>query len=67
MKKLKRKTAQELKANCISPEPTELDRLLKEIMERAEACDQSRMTTQERKNRKNKSELRISDSKPSSH
>ncbi|KAK2551956.1 hypothetical protein P5673_026952 [Acropora cervicornis] len=49
IEKIKKKTAQELKASCISPEPTELDRLLKEIMERAEACDQSRMTTQEKK------------------
>ena len=58
LKKIKKKTAQELKASCISPEPTERDRLLKEIIERAEACDQTRMTTQERKNKKNKSKLR---------
>ncbi|PFX23943.1 hypothetical protein AWC38_SpisGene11499 [Stylophora pistillata] len=32
----------ELKASGISPEPTKLDRLLEEIIERAEACDQSR-------------------------
>ena len=42
VEKFKKKTSQELKASDISPEPTELDRLLEEIIERAEACDQSR-------------------------
>lgn len=42
VEKFKKKTSQELKASGISPEPTELDRLLEEIIERAEACDQSR-------------------------
>ena len=42
VEKFKKKTSQELKASGISPEPTELDRLLEEIMERAEVCEQSR-------------------------
>ncbi|KAL9976910.1 hypothetical protein ACROYT_G014252 [Oculina patagonica] len=42
VEKFKKKTSQELKASGISPEPTELDRLLEEIIERAEACMQSR-------------------------
>ena len=40
--KFKKKTSQELQASGISPEPTELDRLLEEIVERAEASEQSR-------------------------
>ena len=42
VEKFKKKTSQELKASGISPEPTELDRLLEEIIERAEVCEQSR-------------------------
>ena len=42
VEKFIKKTSQELKASGISPEPTELDRLLEEIIERAETCDQSR-------------------------
>lgn len=42
VEKFKKKTSQELKASGISPEPTELDRLLEEIIERAKVCDQSR-------------------------
>ena len=42
VEKFKKKTSQELKASGISPEPTELDRLLEEIMERAKVCEQSR-------------------------
>ena len=37
-----KKILQELKARGISPEPTKLDRLLDEIIERAEVCEQSR-------------------------
>ena len=37
-----KKMSQELKASGISPEPTKLDRLLEEIIERAEVCEQSR-------------------------
>ena len=40
--KFKKKTSQELQASGISPEPTELDRLLEEIVERAEASEGSR-------------------------
>ena len=42
VEKFKKKMSQELKASGISPEPTELDRLLEEIIERAEVCEQSR-------------------------
>ena len=42
VEKFKKKTSQELKASGISPEPNELDRLLEEIIERAEVCEQSR-------------------------
>ena len=45
VEKFKKKTSQELKASGISPEPTELDRLLEEIIERAEVCEQSRDET----------------------
>ena len=37
-----KKILQELKARGISPEPTKLDRLLDEIIESAEVCEQSR-------------------------
>lgn len=42
VEKFKKKTSQELKASGISPQPTELDRLLEEIVERMEASEQSR-------------------------
>ena len=42
VEKFKKKTSQEIKASGISPEPTELDSLLEAIIERAEACEQSR-------------------------
>ena len=42
VEKFKKKMSQELKASDISPDPTELDRLLEEIIERAEVCEQSR-------------------------
>ena len=42
VEKFKKKILQELKARGISPEPTKLDRLLDEIIESAEVCEQSK-------------------------
>ena len=42
VEKFKQKTSQELRVSGISPEPNELDRLLEETIDRAEAYEQSR-------------------------
>ena len=42
VEKFKQKTSQELRASGISPEPNELDRLIEETIDKAEAYEQSR-------------------------
>ena len=52
VEKFKRKTNKELRASGISPEPTELDVLLEEIVERAEASEQTRDEEDDRQREK---------------